>query len=87
VSTSAPYGQIPNFSSSLYQPISITKDIQVEGLHETKEMIEAKEAKMIRRSRTNFVTSDGYDPEANIREIDRLLTASSVSGSRVRTAV
>jgi hypothetical protein len=38
----------------------------------------------VRKSRTNFVTSEGYDPEANLQQIDNLLSNSAVRGSRVR---
>lgn len=41
-------------------------------------------ASTIRKSRTNFVTSEGYDPQANLEQIDNLLSASSVRGSRAR---
>jgi hypothetical protein len=41
-------------------------------------------ASTIRKSRTNFVTSEGYDPQANLEQIDNILSASSVRGSRAR---
>jgi hypothetical protein len=46
--------------------------------------LERSAASTVRKSRTNFVTSEGYDPQANLHQIDNLLSASSVRGSRVR---
>lgn len=61
--------------SPLYQVIAVSN--AGEGLKKSS-------ASSIRKSRTNFVTSEGYDPQANLQQIDNLLSASSVRGSRVR---
>lgn len=36
------------------------------------------------RSRTHFVTTDGYDPNENIRRIDQILTESAVREQRAK---
>jgi hypothetical protein len=72
----------PQDSSSLYQQVIVGEQVRVE--QPMNQTFGGQTASFSgKRSRTNFVTSDGYDPEANIREIDRLLTASSVRGSRL----
>ena len=37
-----------------------------------------------RRSKTNFVTSDGYDPQKHLQHIDNILSASRLRDSKAK---
>lgn len=69
-------------TSPLYEAITVNgPTVTVNGPTVT---LNKSKASTIRKSRTNFVTSEGYDPQANLEQIDNLLSASSVRGSRAR---
>jgi hypothetical protein len=72
-------------NSPLYEAVTVngpTVTLNNVGLDNVG--LDKSKASTIRKSRTNFVTSEGYDPQANIQQIDNLLSASSVRGSRAR---
>lgn len=60
-------------NNSLFQEIKIPNDGSI--------TVNQPSVASIKRSRTNFVTSDGYDPQANLQQIDNILSSSQLRAS------